>query len=159
MEIIGVADEVSDGLALRTDLVDSQLEQQIEASDDGSDDSMYAERRTSALEYLSINGGGESQETLESVRVTFEPAPETEDGEFDDVAYANELRRRLIDNQPLEGLALETLADERATSAMQDIITADPGLQDRVTIAEPKIVAGEFDEEIKVDITLSAGAE
>ena len=149
----GTVDQELDGLAIRTTRIDEAIDQAVEA---GDDDTMFAERRLEALESLYEAGATEGDEALATIRLAFEPAEDAEpEAQFDSVAYAEEIRTRLIDKQSVSDQTLIALGDARAAALIDGIATANPELAPRLQSGETNVVSGEFEEDIAIEVTLA----
>ena len=164
LEISGVVDMEADGLALRTTRLDALVEQRIaDIATDGGEAAMYAEQRRQVLETLYTERPQEAgtPPDLDAIRARFTSQPEPADGEaapaqFDALAYANELRRLLIESLPLPDASLSTLARERAGNARAAIVAVDPALADRIVLGELRGVTRKRDEPVRMKVSLSA---
>jgi hypothetical protein len=99
---------------------------------------MFAEQQREVLEALFIeqSEAGDPELALEELRAghtTLTEATEDEQPQeqFDALAYTNDLRRRLIELQPLADTELDALALERGNNAQAAIVAVDPALQSR----------------------------
>ena len=155
----------ADSLALRTARLDAVVEERIAtlASDDGKED-MYSAQQKVVLEALfaDLNTADDSTLALQGLRAQFTTQSIADDGEtpvqeFDELAYKTEIRRQLIDVQPLPETELTRLARERADNTRVAILENDANLQDRINILEIKSVAKKSDEMIKMKVSLSTG--
>ena len=163
LEISGVADAETDGLALRTahldDMVEEGIAALVAAQDDGE---MYAEQRADVLEKLFAERQAEGALALQELRTQFTTQTIVEDGEtpvaeFDELAYTNEIRRQLIDVQLLPDMAITELAMARAENTRVAILEIDENLQDRIKIGDVGSVAEDSEDLIKMKVTLSTG--
>ena len=106
LEIDGVVDREADGLALRTALLDQFIDEQIGTPVTG-DEVMYGERKTEILEdmYVETLVVDDQKNALVEMRALYTTAVTNDAGKliesFDELAYVNELRRQLIDVQPM----------------------------------------------------------
>ena len=163
LEISGVADAETDGLALRTARLDDRVEEGIAALAAAQDDGeMYAEQRAGVLENLFAEQQAEDALALQELRTQFTTQTVVEDGEtpvaeFDELAYTNEIRRQLIGLQVLPDMALTELAMARAENTRVAIVEIDENLQDRIKIGDVVSVAEDPDDLIKMKVTLSTG--
>lgn len=173
LEISGVVDRKSDGLALRTMAVDRVIEERIAvlAAED-EEESMYAEQQRTVMEQLFKEQAQPEDPdlALEELRAEYttlaEPADapandrpndNTPEEQFDAVVYTNELRRRLIELQVLSDDELDALAAERGTNTETAIVSINPGLQVRIRTTEPRDVSGEEDGGVRMKVTLTTG--
>jgi len=159
LDIPGVYAAEADALALRTAAVDAKIDAAIAARGDG--DKQYPELQLEITESL-FSAAGASPDpaaALDAIRAGFRVIPEggdERDAELDRVAYAAELRRRLIEAESLPDAALAVLAGERAANTRAAILAADPALDSRVVILDPEPVeAG--DGEVVMKVRLEAG--
>lgn len=143
--INGVIDREADGLALRTAKLDALVEEQVE-SDASSDDAQYAAQRTKVLEALFGN-----KEALQELRAQFE----TEDT-FDELAYATEIRRQLIEQQLVEEAELVALAQERAANISAAILQNNPELEAQIGNGELQAIDKGNDDTINMKVVLTA---
>jgi hypothetical protein len=165
LEISGVADAQADGLALRTAKLDEIVEERIAALANAEDaGEMYAEQLTETLEalYIEQQAAADSALAIQELRAQFTTPAVVEDGEipapeFDELAYTSEIRRQLIDFQPLPETALADLAMQRAENTQIAIIDIDGNLQDRINIVETTSIEKESGEMIKMKVSLSTG--
>ena len=165
LEISGVSDAEADGLALRTAQLDAIVEQRIAALDSTEDnEDMYAEQLTLVIEtlFLEPQAAADGSLALQELRIQFTINSAVDDGEapvaeFDELAYTNELCRRLISAQSLPETALTSLAKERAENTKLAILEHDENLRDRVNILENRSVAKQSGEMIKMKVSLSTG--
>ncbi len=136
LEIPGAYSQEADAEALRTATVNARIEVAIdERSAEGT---QYAQLRLEIIRSL-------SEDLLAGVTI---------DPETDGVAYAAELRRRLIEAEPVTDTALIELADVRAANARAAILEADPALVDRIVLLPSKEVRAK-DNLIKMKIELT----
>jgi hypothetical protein len=167
LTIAGVADAVADGHALRTAELDKILERRITELAATSDPSIqYADLRRMALEQLygeQLDTGAAAQ-TLEELQTQFTTLVQVEGQDqptpsFDSLAYANELRKRLIDSQAIDENDLARLATARAEALKTALLAIDESLQDRVLIAENKAITREDAGAIEMQVTLDAKSD
>ena len=165
LEISGVTDAAADGLALRTTQLDDIVEDRIAAMANAEDaGDMYAEQLTETLDtlYAEQQEAADSALALQELRAQFTSQTVVEDGEtplteFDELAYTNEIRRQLIDVQPLPETALVDLAMQRAKNTQTAIIDIDGNLQERINIVETTSAEKDSGEMIKMKVSLSTG--
>jgi uncharacterized protein involved in outer membrane biogenesis len=150
IEIFGVIDRESDGLALRTARFDALVDEQIAAMSSGnSSEEMYASQRTKVLE------GYFNKETLAEVRAQFtttEPEPA-----FDELAYSIELRRRMIAAEELDESDFSTLAVSRAANIKAAILAANADLESQLVTGALQEVEKGSEEAIRMKVVLAAG--
>jgi len=99
---------------------------------------------------------------LRDLRARFTTQAETEEGSethFDELAYANELNRQLVDLQPLTDADLIVLATERKENTRSAILANDESLENRITLGSNQAVEKKSDEMIQLRVTLSVGAK
>jgi len=166
LEISDVVDRVADGLAMRTAKLERIVEERIAAMEsDGEEKGMFAEQQREVLEALFTeqSEAGDPELALEELRAghtTLTEATEDEEPQeqFDALAYTNDLRRRLIELQPLADTELDALALERGNNAQAAIVAVDPALQSRIRLVEAKDVGSE-DDGIRMKVAVRASAE
>jgi len=167
LDIPGVIDRESDGLALQTAHLDAIVEARITAqaaADDSGD--LYADQRQAVLEKLFLEQA-QAVETnlslaLQDLRARFTTQIETEDGSethFDELAYANDLNRQLVDLQALTDAELVVLAAERKENTRAAILANDQSLENRITLGGNQAVEKKSDESIQLRVTLSVGSK
>jgi hypothetical protein len=163
LEISGVVDSEADGLALRTARLDAVVEERIAelAPSDESED-MYAAQQMTVLEQMFVEqqAAEDTDLALEELRTRFttQAAANDEDSStprFDELAYTNEIRRRLIELQHVTDTDLVALAIERAANAHDAIVANNENLQGRIIRGENKAVTRKSDELIRMKVTLS----
>ena len=101
LEISGVVDREADTLALKTERLDVAVESRIETGSDG-DDANYAGQRAQVIESMYRESIVPDSAAMDALRAEYtllvvddETGKEAE--RFDELAYTEELRRRLID--------------------------------------------------------------
>jgi hypothetical protein len=167
LTIAGVSDAEADGLALRTAELERILELRITEVAAASDSSIqYADLRRTALEQLFSEqpDPATASQTLENLRVQFSTLVEVEGQaepvpNLDTLAYAGEIRKRLIDSQIIGENDLAILASARAETLKAALLSIDVNLQERVLIAENVAVTREDDEPVKMNVTLSGKSD
>ena len=163
LEISGVVDAAADGLALRTEQLDAVVEAQIAALEaSAGNEDMYAEHRKAVLEslYSDHSLADDGSLLLQELRARFTTQTAAEEGkaptaEFDELAYTNELRRQLIDLQPLPATGLSNLALARAENTRSAILENDASLAERIDLTETTTIEKKSDEPIKMKVTLA----
>ena len=161
LEISGVIDREADSAALRTRAVDERVESMLDAAD--NDDEGYAERRTAVIERFYREATGADDDAMQLITDRFVVTEaDAESGEetrrFDALAYTSELRRLLIEIEPLEESAIVALANSRAANTRAAVIAAEPTLESRVTVIDLREESGDRDPDtVKMKVTLSAG--
>jgi hypothetical protein len=78
--------------------------------------------------------------------------------QLDTLAFSNELRRRLIELQPLADSELDALTLQRADNTQSAIIAVNPELQSRVRLTEPQEVGSNDGDRIRMKVALTTGA-
>jgi hypothetical protein len=146
MEIYGVVDRENDGLAIRSSRLDESVDQQIEATSD-SDSEQYAEQRLKVLEEMFGRKDVRDQMKLEF----------TTDEVLDDLAYATELRRQLIDAVVLDEADFISLAQRRASNVQAAILAANENLLPQISVGELRAIDKGEDQDIQMKVILTAG--
>lgn len=167
LEIAGVSDADADGLALRIVQLDATVEERIASLDTAEDsEGMYADQLMIVLEALfaELPITGDSSLALEEMRARSTTDSATDgDGDatpvtrFDELAYTNELRQKLIENQMLPESALAELALERAKNTRIAILASNESLENRVNIVASKSIEKKSSEMIRMKVKLSVG--
>ena len=162
LQLGGVVDREADGAALRTISFDATVERRIASlTAEGAGDGMYAERRLEAIERLYAESGitTDPRAGLAELRAahTTSPADNTSASQaaFDALAYVENLRRLLVERQPLTEQALSDLAIARASNARAAIIGTNAALETRIEIVEPSGVSGSDDEDVRMQLSLT----
>ena len=163
LEIAGVANPEADGLALRTARLDAIVDERIVAMDPAKDkDEMYAESQKKALEQLFVEQqlAEDAEIALQELRDSFTISSDADGedgqaGQFDALAYTNELRRQLIELQTVTNADLTILAKQRAQNTQEAILASDEGLRDRIILGTSSGVVKKSGEMIKMKVTLS----
>ena len=163
LEIAGVVDPAADGLAIRINRLDAIVEERIAAmSSDDDSEAMFSEQQTSVLEQLfsEQQTSQDSRLALQELRTQFTTQTEASNDEsatvyFDELAYTNELRRQLIDLQPLTTAELDLLALKRAENCQNAVLMNNDSLRNRVVLTESGTVTKESGEMIKMNVTIS----
>jgi hypothetical protein len=164
VEIAGVVDREADGAAMQAARLDTLLEERIGAADDEVEGALYPEQQLEALEKLYAESGANADPSLDALRQGFTMAPLDEDGQpgeakFDSVAYTAELRRLLIDRQPVSDTEFAALAEQRASAVQAAITAIEPGLANRIAMQPPREIGKDKDSAIAMELVLSAGSE
>lgn len=148
LEIAGVVDKDTDGQALRTAKLDDLVEAEIE----NSSGEMYAEQQRKSLERMFGEqiADEDPSRTLQAIREQFTVAEE-----FDALAYTKDIRRQLIDVQPLGEPEFVMLAKGRAENTKEAIVEVDASLQDRIFVRQSKAVARDSGEMIRMKVSIS----
>jgi heat shock protein HslJ len=161
LEIHGVVDREADGLALRTALLDQFIDEQIGTPVTG-DEVMYGERKTEILEdlYVETLVVDDQENALVEMRVLYTTAVTDDAGKliesFDELAYVNELRRQLIDVQPMAERDLVELGVARAQNLKSAILTAKPAVERQIAVGNPQAVERDADDVIRMKVSLAA---
>ena len=166
LEVSGVVDRERDGLAIQKTKLDRLVEERIAAlATDGDDQAMFAEQQQAVLEELFTEQSqtGDPELALEELKAAHTTMSQPTDDEepqeqFDALAYGNELRRRLIELQPLTDAELDALALERSNNTQAAVIAVNPELQNRTSIGETQDVNSDEGEGIRMKVTLTAGS-
>jgi hypothetical protein len=166
LEIPGVVDREADGLAIRTAKLDQIVEERIAGlKNAGEDEAMYADQQLEVLETLFVEQGQveDADSALEQLRVEYTTLIEAKEDEepqeqLDTLAFSNELRRRLIELQPLADSELDALTLQRANNTQSAIIAVNPELQSRVRLTEPQEVGSNDGDRIRMKVALTTGA-
>jgi hypothetical protein len=140
LEISGVIDREADSIAIRTARFDAAVESLIE-SGSAEDDAPYAAQRTQVIESMyresfnsDLAGPDELRAKYTSAGVDEESGKEYE--RFDELAYTEELRQRLIDGDEVAESELVALARQRAINTNESVLTANPELDGRVLVVD-----------------------
>lgn len=174
LRFAGVVDVAADGLVLRSNEVERQLElriTEIAASQDTEIQNM--DLRTMALEalYREQLTEGKQNTTLKQLKQQFTSVPDNKGAvvnndnlqeataSFDKLAYANEIRKQLIRAQTLNKNELNALADARAQALKTALLTINPALEERVIILDSVQMTTPEDGLIEMDIELGAVSE
>ncbi|MFT5500653.1 MAG: hypothetical protein ACI88G_000786 [Woeseiaceae bacterium] len=162
LELGGAIARDADGYALKAMKLDVRLATLVEQMNvQSSGESMFAEQQKLALEqlYSATEEDASPSATLVELRAQFttaadETAAVDAVAQFDELAYTNELRRRLIELQPIADEELVALANERAASTRDEILQANQELAGRIVISKPQAVEAESTGGIRMKITL-----
>ncbi len=160
----GVYEEQADGLALRSALVNQQVESEITRLTETGDPSIqYAEHRRKTLETLLTIQLGETQATTQLAelvsRFTSETVIEGQTEptvEFDNLAYVNAIYQQLIELQKLDTDDLQQLADARAQSLQSALVSIDASLQARIKVDGQQSISVADDDVIRMPVSLEA---
>jgi uncharacterized protein involved in outer membrane biogenesis len=156
LEISGVIDREADARALKTDRLDAAVQSRIEAESDG-DDADYSGQRTQVIESMYRESTVPDMAALDALRIEH-TQPET--GSFDELAYTEEIRRRLIDAEEVAEAELVALAQARATNASEAVLAADPTLAGRVAVVDLREEGPrDTDETVRMKVSLTTGSE
>jgi hypothetical protein len=163
LEVSGVVDSKADGLALQA----ARLQEIVAAriSETAADDSsMYAEQQRKILEALFLEQGdaAERELVLQELVVRFTGTVTNEEtgateAQFDALAYSNEIRRQLIELQPMTDTELAALANERSANTRAALLEINAELDSRIVLGKAQAVAAKGDEPVRMKVTLAAG--
>ena len=162
LEVHGVVDRAADTLALKTMRVDETIEGRIEATSE-DDDTDYTAARFEAIEILYRETVGDDPATLDALRashMTIEVDEESgkEREQFDSLAFAEALRDRLIEAEPIEEAALVELGAARRENTRVAVIAAADDLQTRVVARDLREEEGGGpDDVVRMKVVLGAG--
>ena len=135
LEISGVIDREADGLAIREVRIDSLIESRIEA-ESADDDANYTDLRAEIIESMFRETLSDDDDTLEMLRtentaiVIDEAGKETQ--QFDELAFTESLRRRLVEAEVVTDAEMIALARSRATNTTNAVLSANPELGERI---------------------------
>lgn len=156
LEISGVIDREADALALKTERLDAAIESRIDAESTEAD-ANYAGQRTQAIESMYRESMVSVQDALDVIRTEY---TSVETGDIDELAYTEEVRRRLIDVEEVAESELVTLAQARATNTSEAVLAADPTLAGRVAVVDLREEgARDSDETVRMKVSLTTGSE
>jgi hypothetical protein len=164
LELRGVVNRELDSVALKRAKLDALLEERIAIiATEEADENTSAQLQKTVLEQLYADSGIEpdSALALDALRVEFTTPIAVDDGsdsglQFDELAYAAELRQQLIDSQPLAEAELAALGNERATNTRASILVVDAALDGRIVIDGPQAIEGNNDDDVRMKVTLQA---
>lgn len=166
LEIPGAIDRVNDGLALRTSAVDSRVDALVTADDSTDEIGGFAELqrnifRVLYLEHLNVGEATEvsPEERLNQLRATYKTVDAEGEEAFDALAFSYELRRRLIEAQPVAESNFVTLAQERAENSRMALLAIDDRLSTRVSVGKLNAVERKDGEMVGLELVLSTGSE
>ena len=164
LEVGGVVDRESDGLALRTARLDDLVEARTDVTTEAdAPDAMFAERRAAAIEALYRETGMAENGAIDELRARF-TLQTTDSGSgqptssFDSLAYIAELRRQLIDLQTVTEEDLVALARARVDAVRTALITMDPAMADRIQAGRLQAVDADGDGNVEMKLNLKAGS-
>ena len=159
----GVVDPEADGVALRTASVETEIEQRIATlTGEETDGAMYTENRFEVIEqmYRESEITADPNASLAEIRDEYTSSAATDasgtEEKFDALAYAEHLRRLLVDRQPLSDQELSELAAARAANAREAIVTASPELGARIEVVESTTVSRDEGEPVRMQMVLTA---
>ena len=165
--VAGVYDVAADGLAMRKARFDEILEMQITELASSSDaEIQYPQLRRLTLEKLFSDQQpeGTAAQKLDELRLQFTSVAEVEGqtesvSSLDNLAYANELRAQLIEQQPITEQDLTTLASARSMALKTALVAIEESLQERVSIADNLAVTSEPGAPVKMAVKLGSKSE
>jgi hypothetical protein len=163
LEISGVIDREGDALAIRTARFDAAVESRIE-SGSAADDANYAALRAQVIESMYLESVGPDPAELDTLRAehtSIEVDEETgrESERFDELAFTEELRRRLIDVEEVAEAELVVLARQRAINTSESVLAANPGLDGRVLVVDLREEdARTSDDSVRMRVSLTTGS-
>ena len=159
----GVVDPEADGVALRTASVETEIERRIATlTGEETDGAMYTENRFEVIEqmYRESEITADPNASLAEIRDEYTSSAATDasgaEEKFDALAYAEHLRRLLVDRQPLSDQELSELAAARAANAREAIVTSSPELGVRIEVVESTTVARDEGEPVRMQMVLTA---
>ena len=164
LEIHGPVDREGDGRALKTARLDEILAERMAViTSDDSDVTTYAQNQMDVMEQLFTESivATDLAATLDALRIRF--TTEVIDGDdaaesrFDGLAYSNELRRQLIEVQPLEEAEFVALANARAANTREAILQVSAELAGRILTGALRAVTDGDDEVVRMKVILRAG--
>jgi uncharacterized protein involved in outer membrane biogenesis len=165
LEVRGVIDRETDGLAMRTTKFDELVELRIAGSAATNErDTMYAEKKADIIEALYLESGTLEESDLEALREQYTTDTiDTETGrattKFDSLAYTTGLRRQLIDMQTVTEEELVALATARAGNVRESLVAVDEALDARIRSGQPQAVEPGAGERVRMNVTLATGNE
>ena len=159
----GGVDPAADGVALRTASVETEIERRIATlTGEETDGAMYTENRFEVIEqmYRESEITADPNASLAEIRDEYTSSAATDasgtEEKFDALAYAEHLRRLLVDRQPLSDQELSELAAARAANAREAIVTASPELGARIEVVESTTVSRDEGEPVRMQMVLTA---
>jgi membrane-bound inhibitor of C-type lysozyme len=160
LQVGGVYEPDTDGNVLRADMVDARIDERVEAPT-GDEVDMYADRRREVIEQLFTESATDADPALALSEVRAANTTVNADGEsqFDELAFTEALRDRLVSMQPVTEADLLALAETRAESVRQAILESDPGLAARVVAAEASAAESDDDGNIRMEVHISASED
>jgi membrane-bound inhibitor of C-type lysozyme len=160
LQVSGVYEPGADGAVLRSDMVDARIDERIEVASDG-DEEMYADLRREVIEQLFTESMTDTDPAvvLSEVRAATTAVNETGESQFDELAFAEALRDKLVDMQPVTETDLLALAEARAQSVRQAMLESDAGIAARVVSAEAATGESDDDGNIRMQVRLSASED
>jgi uncharacterized protein involved in outer membrane biogenesis len=164
LEISGVIDRETDSLALKTARFDAAVELRIESGSTG-DDANYAAQRARVIESMYRESTSVDPAELDAMRAEYTSVEVDEESgreseRFDELAYTEELRRRLIDAEEITEPELVALARQRATNTNEAVLAADPELDGRVLVVDLREEdTRTSDDSVRMKIALTTGSQ
>ncbi|MGM0631685.1 MAG: DUF748 domain-containing protein [Pseudomonadota bacterium] len=167
----------ADQAALAELLLDRRIESRLAGSDGPDQEDMTAiARRIAVLEELLVADGlvveeipvadfdseptfsdGEEPTTLAMLQLLhMVPAAETGEARLDEPAYADTLRRRLLEQQSVPSGELEALARQRAEQVLAVITGSSPELEQQASMGESLVVSPGEEGQIGMTLELEA---
>ena len=156
-------------MALRTASVEMEIERRIATlKGEETDGAMYTENRLEVIEqmYRESEMTADPDASLAEIRDAYTSSAATEvsgaEEKFDALAYADHLRRLLVDRQPLSDQELSELAAARAANARAAIVAASPELGARIEVVESNTFSRDEGEPVRMQMVLTtstAGVE
>ena len=149
----------ADTLAISDQRVDEQIDAKLGSPDPSRSAEMLAARRREVLE--SLYRDAFSRESLRAVRaestVPLDAGNPAGSTRFDDVVYANRLRKALVESQEIAPNELEELSNRRANAIIDALTTAEqPLARERVEIVKGSEVEPNQRGHIPVQLKLSS---
>jgi hypothetical protein len=157
----GVVDPEADGAALRAASFDAEVERRITSlMNKESDNAMYAKTRLEVIEQLYRESGIAPDPSASLVELRAANTVAAAEGveaerQLDALAYTENLRRLLVDRQPLTQQELSDLAVARANNVAAAIIGTNPELEARLEIVESSSVSRDDDEDVRMQMSLT----
>ena len=157
----GIVDPEADGAALRAASFDAEVERRITSlMNKESDDAMYAKTRLEVIEQLYRESGIAPDPSASLVELRAANTVAAAEGveaerQLDALAYTENLRRLLVDRQPLTQQELSDLAVARANNVTAAIIGTNPELEARLEIVESSSVSRDDDEDVRMQMSLT----
>ncbi|MEJ2384680.1 MAG: hypothetical protein P8Y54_09810, partial [Xanthomonadales bacterium] len=126
-----------------------------ESSDESSDDMLAAEYR-GVLENLHRERFPDTE--LETIRAAHRSVPADDpeaEPRFDELAYAADLRDRLLESEPVGAAELNALAQARATAIRDAFLATGVLSEERLRLVEPAAVESEDDEWVALELAVA----
>ena len=163
LEISGVIDREADSQAIRTARFDAAVESQFDSGSTG-DDATYSTQRARVIESMYRESFNPDSAVLDELRATFTSTIVDEQSgkareQFDQLAYTEELRQRLIDADEVEESELVALARQRAGNTSEAVLAADPELAGRVLVVDLREEdMRRSDDTVRMRVSLTTGS-